>query len=161
MDNKRLGIVILGISVLFTVVVLILSEEASQVNSEYCILSSNPGRIFSHISIGVICSTISLGIYLLFFSKSEKEVMRLIDKQKSKELIDNKFEILLKGLDPDEKKVMSAVREQDGISQHTLGLRTDLHKSKLSLVVSSLEHKDLIKKDKKGKVNYIYIRIEL
>tara|TARA_B100001971_G_C18029198_1_gene451628 strand:+ start:183 stop:662 length:480 start_codon:yes stop_codon:yes gene_type:complete len=159
MDNKRLGLLILGIGLIFAVIILAFSKEPH--NEDFCAASVDPARLISHIAIGAVFSTISLGLYLLFFSKSEKEIMRLISKQKNKELIDNKFEILLKGLNPDEKKVMSAIKGQDGISQHTLRLRTDIHKSKLSLVVSALEQKELIKKERKGKINYLFMRIEL
>ncbi len=63
------------------------------------------------------------------------------------------------GLNEDEKKILSAVKDQDGITQHTLGLRTDLHKSKLSIIVGILERKGLIKKEKKGKTNKIFLRV--
>ena len=151
--------IIVGIGIIFAVIVVVFSKESS--GSGFCAASVEPARIFSHISIGVVFSTLSLGIYLLFFSKSEKEIMKLIEQQKNKELVENKFEILMLGLNGDEKKVIAAVKEQDGISQHTLGIRTDLHKSKLSIIVSQLEQKGLIKKEKKGKVNYLYLKIAL
>jgi len=73
-------------------------------------------------------------------------------------LKEEKFKILLTGLDEDEKKVITAVKEQDGISQSTLKYRTNLSKTKLSMVLSQLEKKGLIAKVKKGKTNDIFLK---
>ena len=65
---------------------------------------------------------------------------------------------MLTGLDEDEKKVLTAVKEQDGISQSTLKYRVDLSKTKLSMVLSQLEKKGLVAKVKKGKINNIFLK---
>jgi uncharacterized membrane protein len=65
------------------------------------------------------------------------------------------------GLNEDEKKILAAVKDQDGITQHTLGLRTDMHKSKLSIIVGMLEQKGLVKREKKGKTNQVFLKVNL
>ena len=65
------------------------------------------------------------------------------------------------GLNEEEKKVIIAVKDQDGITQQTLRLRTGLHKSKLSIVISDLQAKKLIEKVPKGKTNQIFLKIAL
>mgnify|MGYP001615807833 FL=1 len=77
---------------------------------------------------------------------------------KNENLKGERFKILLEGLDEDEKKIMQAVKEQDGISQSTLRYRIDLSKSKLSMVLSQLEKKGLISKVKKGKINNVFLK---
>jgi len=64
-------------------------------------------------------------------------------------------------MDADERKVITAVKEQDGITQQTLRLRTDLHKSKLSIILDGLEKKGLIKKVPKGKTKQVFLKIRL
>ena len=105
------------------------------------------------------------GAYLILFSKTaksfeatQKNILKKISTAKNKELKEERFEILLEGLDEYEKKVMLKAREQDGISQSTLMYRTDLSKSKLSMVLSQLEKKNLITKVKKGKINNIFLK---
>lgn len=93
-----------------------------------------------------------LSIYLMFFDRKK------IVKEEIKEYKDNKFDILLSALDDDEKKVIKAVKEQDGILQSTLRIRTDLSKTKLSLVLKGLENKGLVKKVLKGKTNQIFLK---
>ncbi len=161
MDNKRLGIIIIGIGVLFALAVFALSELSHKTDNAFCIASVKPATVISHISLGIVVAALSLGAYLLIFSKSEKAILDRIEQQTNKETIKNKFEILLLGLGKDEKNVIIAVKEQDGITQHTLGIRTGLHKSKLSIVVTMLEQKGLVQKQKKGKTNQIFLRVKL
>ena len=68
---------------------------------------------------------------------------------------------MLKGLDQDERKVIKAVKEQDGITQQTLRLRNDLHKSKLSIILDGLEKKELIVRKEKGKTKQVFLKINI
>ena len=117
------------------------------------------------IGIGILLAALGLGIYLVFFEKSQKAleerhkvIVETLKETKKKESDEERFSILLKGLNEDEQKVIKAVKEQDGIGQNTLRLRTDISKTKLSVILSGLEKKDLIKKVKKGKINLIYLK---
>ena len=64
----------------------------------------------------------------------------------------------MSALNDNEKKVMSIVREQDGIQQSTLRIRTDFSKAKLSAILTDLEKRSLIKKVEKGKKNLIFLK---
>ena len=93
--------------------------------------------------------------------KSQKEIISELKRQKEINIDEEKFDILLKGLDEEEKKVIRAVKEQDGITQQTLRLRTDLHKSKLSIVLAQLEEKGLVKRESNGKTKKVFLKIAL
>ena len=67
----------------------------------------------------------------------------------------------MKGLDSFEKKAMKAVKEQDGITQNTLRIRTDMSKAKLSYVLQDLEERGLIKRVKKGKTLAVFLKENL
>ena len=104
---------------------------------------------------------IALGAYLFFFEKSQQAIITTLERRNYLHSEEKKFEILLKGLNDDEKKVLQAVREQDGITQQTLRLRTDLHKSKLSILLEQLERKNLITRKDKGKTREVFLKINL
>lgn len=177
MDNKKLGYLIILVGIAFIAILIVfkmqidelinslmdLSGGACFLESGKCIHEQN---LFPFI-IGAVAILLTLGIgaYLVLFSKTEKSfetaqknILSKISSTKNKELKEEKFKILLTGLDDDEKKVITSVKEQDGISQSTLKYRTDLSKTKLSMVLSQLEKKGLITKVKKGKTNDIFMK---
>ena len=167
MDNKKFGLLIIGISVIFSLLLwgfesqlANLSQDSECCGSEAC-TDHREHSSLTHAGIAVIFLTLSLGVYILFFDKSQKAIVDKLNENSMLKNKEEKFNLILTGLDEDEKKVLKAIKEQDGITQHTLGIRTNLHKSKLSIIVASLEAKEIIKKEKKGKTNQLFLRIKL
>ena len=157
MDNKKLGIGLIIISVILAVILtyLIFSiNKAYQPQIDQYAGGSCPSDpdVCPHVQrsrayypvyfgFGIVLIIISLGIYLIFFEKSQKAILDTLKETKETKLKEDNFGILLKGLDNDEKEIIKAIKEQDGISQSTLGLRTNIHKSKLSIILNGLEKK--------------------
>lgn len=170
MDHKKLGIIIIALSILVGIIIILFNNQISKINEEFCACNTcktgdlcHDGK-FPYLFTGglaVIFAIVSLGFYLIFFEKSQQIILNKLEKDNVKLSQDEKFNFLLLGLDADEKTVLSAIKEQDGITQQTLRIRTNLHKSKLSLIVSSLEEKKLIKKEQKGKTNQLFLRVKL
>ncbi len=163
MNNKKIGMVMILISVILGVLIILTEIQLEQIVRGICQCSHSSNYILvgTHISIGIVFSLLSLGLYLIFFEKGEKAILTRLEEEKNKKIEESKFDILLKGLDKEEQIVLKAVKEQDGISQSTLVLRTNIHKSKLSIILNDLEKKQLLKKIKKGKINYIHLKIVL
>lgn len=179
MNNRKLGGILIGVS--FVIIVLLFIIRAVLVDTYQAEAAINIEQIGSCHADGGTCpherlqsaqapifiagallvGVMSLGIYLIFFERSQKEIVSALRKQKRERLKEDKFNILLKGMNPDERKVMKAVKEQEGITQQTLRLRTDMHKSKLSIVLDGLEKKGLVKRVAKGKTKQVYLKISL
>ena len=105
------------------------------------------------------------GAYLTFMHKDtqkikseNKALIRKIDSISKEHDSNSSFNILLKGLDEDEQKIMKEVYAKDGIGQNTLHIRTNISKSRLSSLLVNLEKKNLIKKVPEGKINRIYLK---
>lgn len=177
MDDRKLGWMLIVAGLVFIIVIFIfkiqidrLTAQLMDLSGGVCVLESGEcpheqSNLPVYLGIVGITFILGLGIYLILFSKTTKtfettqrDILRTIEKTKSKELKEERFKILLTGLDEDEKKVIMAVKEQDGISQSTLRYRTDLSKTKLSMVLKELEKKGLIAKVKKGKINNIFLK---
>ena len=173
MENKKLGIILIIIGIL-----LALSLYMVKIREDYmiqkvvvdqgsCFLDDgtclHEDRNMTFYFIGWIVSAIliALGLYLVLFEKSQKEIIGALENQKQIKVKEEKFDILLKGLNEDEKKVIKAVKEQDGITQQTLRLRADLHKSKLSIVLDGLEKKGLVSRKEKGKTKQVFLKINI
>ena len=126
------------------------SEECEKVGSLLSV---------TNIGFGFFGFMVALGFYLLFFNKTEKAILNRLEEDKNKKIGDEKFEIILKALDPYERKILKVVKEQPGITQNTLRLRTEMSKAKLSYVLQELEKRNLIKRDKKGKTLAVFLKI--
>ena len=171
MDNKTLGIILIIIGVIIGLLIFNFTTQLNEQAEASCSCSAMEEGGFcpheqqtswqNYLGIILIAAIVALGIYLIFFDKSQKEIVSTLKKQKHIQIEGEKFDILLKGLTAKEQKVIKAVKEQDGITQQTLRLRTDLHKSKLSIVLDGLEKKGLIARKIKGKTKQVFLKIKI
>lgn len=163
MENKKLGGVILGISIVATIVAFgFMGVLGRQTAALQCYPTNECQRVesllgLSHIAVGLISFIGALGIYLLFFSTSEDAILKRLEEEKNKKIEMDKFDLILKAMDENEQKVLKAVKEQDGITQSTLKFRADLSKAKVSQILTDFEKKNLIKRELKGKTYAVYL----
>ena len=69
----------------------------------------------------------------------------------------NKFELILKAMDENEKNMLKAIKEQEGITQSTLRYRADLSKAKVSQILTGFEKKNLVRRTAKGKTYSVHL----
>lgn len=165
MENKKLGVIFIIISLVFVTFLFYFNSNLSVRSdalgcnvSEDCVEVKNSISI-THIGFGFFGFMLALGFYILFFNKSEERILKRLEEHKSERTEEEKFNLILKALDPYEKKVLKAIKEQDGITQSTLRLRTDMSKAKLSYVLQELEKRNLIKRNHKGKTLEVFLKI--
>ncbi len=165
MENKKLGVLLVIISLVVGGMFIYYSSNLVQEGRESgCYTNDDCVKIesslrFSHIAVGVFSFIFALGFYLLFFNKTDKVILDKLENDKNQKIDDMKFDILLKALDEYEKKVVKIVREQDGITQNTLRIRTDMSKAKLSYVLQELERRGIVKRVAKGKTLAVHLKI--
>jgi len=171
MDNKKLGVLLILVCIVFGFIIFTFNDLITQQTEAGCACEEMENSGFcpmdgsshwqTYVGIILVSAIAALGFYLIFFEKSQKAIISTLEGQKQLNIQDEKFSILLKALDADEQNIIKAVKEQDGITQQTLRLRTDLHKSKLSIVLDGLEKKNLIKRVEKGKTKQVFLKLEL
>ena len=163
MENKKLGFVILSISMIASVLAFgFMGVLGKQTTALQCYPTNECQRIesligLSHIAVGLISFIGALGVYLLFFSTSEEAILKRLEQEKNLKIEGDKFELVLKAMDENERKVLKAIKEQDGITQSTLKYRTDLSKAKVSQILTDFEKKHLVKREAKGKTYAVYL----
>ena len=163
MENKKLGFIILSFSIIASVLAFgFVGVLGRQTTALQCYPTSECQRVeslmsLSNIAVGLISFIAALGIYLLFFSTSEEAILRRLEEEKNNKVEQDKFEFILKAMDDNEKKVLKAIKDQEGITQSTLKFRTDLSKAKVSQILTDFERKHLIKRETKGKTYSVYL----
>ena len=181
MQNKKLGIVLVVLSILIVASLFFFKAQFQDTfgihSTASCPHDPDKGELcpyeklvdilpYFYVSITFLVLVGLIGVYMVFFVDKEKEIIQnyqdKITKRlgdiKKKEFKEDKFNLILSALNEAEQKVMKAVREQDGITQATLRIRTDLSKTKLSFILTDLEKKGLISKQIKGKTNEIFLK---
>jgi len=165
MENKKLGIVLLIFSLTFMVFLIYfnnsLGESSDKMN---CLPTEECVDVYSSLNItnfgfGFFGFMFGLGVYLLIFNKGSEKILKKIEEERKGISNEERFKIVLKVLNPYERKVVEAIKEQDGITQNVLRIRTDLSKAKLSYVLQDLEKRGIIKRVEKGKSLSIFLRI--
>lgn len=101
---------------------------------------------------------IMISIYLFFFNREESftEAINALRQSTSKE---EKFQVLMQGLDEFEQNAVKTLKSQDGIKQGTLAIKTNMSKAKLSAVLSGLERKGLITRIDAGRSKKVFLKI--
>ena len=180
METKKLGFLIIGMSILFGFVMF---SYMGQLNAQGQQLHCNPTQEcrqinsmlgWSHAVVGFLSFIFALGFYLLFFNKNEEELLKyanLIEKDNiynynleknneaktGKKGAVDKFSLLLRPLDENEREVLMSIKEQEGITQSTLRFRANLSKSKISQILTDFEKKSLIERKAKGKTYQVFL----
>ena len=180
-ETKKLGFLILGMSIALGFIMFsFISKLGVQEEQLHCNPTQECQQInsvlgVSHIAIGLLSFIFALGFYLLFFNKDEKAILEKyginnknpIDNANNNEMnhqnfnenikTDDKFSLILRPLDENERKVLIAIKGQKGITQSTLRYRADLSKAKVSQILSDFERKDLIERKAKGKTYSVFL----
>ncbi len=163
MINRKLGFLLLGIGLVFLTLLVVIAnnfyDRAEQLgcfpDTEACIAVDSSLTV-THIGFGVIGFILALGTYLLFFYSGEQAIISRLEEEKVRALKADKISLIMRAMDDSEQRVFRMVAEQDGISQSTLVLRSGLSKAKVSEILSNFEAKKLLKRVKKGKINFVY-----
>src|SRR3989338_5679519 len=117
MENKKLGIVIVSITIAASILAFgFMGILGKQTTALQCYPTNECQRVeslmgLSHIAVGLISFIGALGIYLLFFSTSEEAILRRLEQEKTMKVEQDTFELVLKGMDDNEKKVLKAIKE--------------------------------------------------
>ncbi len=162
MQNTKIGLIIIGLSMLVGLfLVSYIDDTKVDGQKQGCVKSECSGFLATlnsaNIGLGLLFGLLSLGIYLVFFSKGERALLEYIKKEREHMGTDEKLRIVSLLLDPNEKKVFDTIREHEGITQQMIRIKTNLSKSTVSEILSSFEKKSIINRVVKGKTYSIFL----
>ena len=177
MNQKQIGIIIMIMGIILAGMIYAVKIREDQFiknmigNSGTCFLNDgsclHADRDFTFYIVGEALSVamIIFGAYLRFFDRTQQvlaehqiKVSSALQEAKKAEKNKDEFGAFLSGFSDDEKKILLTVKDQDGIPQSTLRFKTGLSKTTLSLLLQSLEQRQIVSRKEKGKTKEVYLR---
>jgi uncharacterized membrane protein len=156
MKNKYVGLIIIGISILMSVMVLIFNFALKTIVGQTCSHGSSCTMydtisVQTWISFSIIAILAVIGIAIMFIKPKEKIIVKTIRQKKKK--------LNLSGLDKKEKEVISILQKENGaIFQRTLMEKMGIGKVGITRLLDKLEAKQFTERKRRGKNNIVVLK---
>jgi len=161
MENKYVGYLLLGISVLVVIIILLFNSTLKEIVKESCgeahSISCPMNKTVNeqtYIALGVVGLLIIVSL-MLIFSKPQKEIIfktRTIEKRIKKK------EINTSDLKIEEKRVLNLIRENKAVFQADLIEKTGFGKAKMTRIIDRLEGKGFVERKRRGLTNVVVMK---
>jgi len=156
MENKQVGLLIIGLAVVMVIIVLIFNSALKNIVGQTC--THGPSctmydtiRTQTWISLSIVGIILIIGLIIMFTKPKEKIIVKRIKEKKKK--------LDLSGLDKDEKKVIDLLlNENKAMFQSSLMEKMEIGKVKATRLLDKLESKQLIERKRRGMNNIIVLR---
>lgn len=155
MENKNVGLLIMGIAVVMGVIVLIFNSALNNLSGLSCNMGSNCTmydtiRTQTWLSLSIAGIILVIGLFMMFLKPKERIVVKTLKEKKKK--------LNLDGLDKDEKKVIEILQEENGtIFQASLMEKLEIGKVGMTRLLDKLEAKQIIERKRRGMNNVVVL----
>ncbi len=160
MENKTVGYMLLGISVLIIVIIYLFNSALNEIVTSSCGIHSDGticplyGTIntqtYLALAIGGILVFVSLS--LIFTKQKEKIIIKKIETKKPSIKIDTSE------LTSEEKSVLKIVQESKAVFQADLIEKTKFGKAKMTRIIDRLEGKGFVERKRRGLTNVVVLK---
>jgi len=160
MNNKNVGFVILGITLLIGFIIFSFNRALTQMVTVSCSHGSacpmwTTLAWQTNISIGIMIFVSLVGLYLIFFGNEK----RTHHQKKKPEIKKEDYQEMLKELSEEEKQVLEKIIDEQGtIFQSKLVEETGFTKVKVTRLLDRLEGQDLIERKRRGMTNVVILK---
>jgi len=159
-ENKNVGLLIIGIAVVMAVVVLIFNNSLSDMIGATC--SHGPECTMysgvhtqTGISLAIVGVILIIGLVIMFSKPQERIVVKRIKEK----IHEKRKPIDYSKLDKEEKIVMKIIEENEGtIFQSDLVDNSGFGKVKVSRILDKLEGRQIIERKRRGMTNVVVLK---
>jgi high-affinity nickel permease len=160
MQNKNVGYLILGISVVIIFIIFMFKSALTSFVDSSCTLAHG-GDICpmydtisqqTYLALGIVAILIIVGITLILSKPEEKILIKKVEKRKAKKIIDTSQ------LTKEEKQVLKIIQDNKTIFQADLIEKSGLGKVKISRILDKLENRNTIERKRRGMTNVVVLR---
>ena len=156
MENRNVGLLIIGIAIVMTIVVLLFNSVLKDAIGLSC--THGPTcemytgvNAQTWISLSIVAVIFIIGLIIMFTKPKEKIVIKKVREKKKK--------LDVKGLGKDERKVISILQKENGaIFQRTLMENLEIGKVKMTRLLDKLEAKQIIERKRRGMNNIVVLK---
>ncbi|MCK9595967.1 hypothetical protein M0R19_02180 [Candidatus Pacearchaeota archaeon] len=156
MENKNVGLLIIGISIIIGILVLIfnftlrgLVDATCSHGSSCSMYSTMNAQLWISLSIALV--VLIIGIIIMITKPKEKIIVKTIKEKKKK--------LDLSGLDNREKEIIEFLQKENGaIFQKTLMEKLEIGKVGITRILDKLEAKQLIERKRRGMNNIVVLK---
>jgi len=167
MRNRVVGFIILGIALLIAFIIYSFNRAMRDIINTSCSHGSSCPmwgslNFQTNVSIGITAFVVLIGIYLIFFGREEKIVMKIkkIREQfEARKITKENYRDVMKKLNSEEKLVFGKVIDVQGVMmQSQLVEKTKLNKVKITRILDKLEIMGLIERKRRGMANVVILK---
>ena len=157
MENKHVGLLIIGIGSVMAVIIWIFNSALKSIVGTTCAHGSDCTmydtiQTQTGLSLAIVAVILIIGLFITFSKPKEKIIIKKIREKKKKKLN-------IDGLDRDEKKVIELLlKEGKAMFQADLMEKLEIGKVKTTRLLDKLEAKQFIERKRRGMNNIVVLR---
>lgn len=162
MENKNVGYLLLGITVLIIVIIYLFNSALNEIVTSSCGIHSD-GTICplyqtidtqTYMALAVAGVLLVVAIFLIYTKNPERIVVqtKMVEAKQVKKKYD------LSDLKMEEKQVFALVQENGTIFQADLIEKTGMGKAKMTRVIDRLEGKGFVERKRRGMTNVVVLK---
>ncbi len=162
MENKHVGYILLGVSVLIIIIVFMFQNALTSFvgasctlvhGGDYCPMYDTINQQ-TYLALGIVGILILVALVMMFSKPHERVIIktRTIEKKAQKKEIDTST------LKPEEKQVLQLVQQNKTIFQADLIEKTQLGKAKITRIIDRLEGKGFVERKRRGMTNIVVLK---
>jgi uncharacterized membrane protein len=156
MENKHVGLLIIGIALIMSVIVWIFNSALTSIVGTTC--SHGPScsmyttiKTQTGLSLSITGVIAAIGLAFMFVKPKERIIVKHVKEKKLK--------LSLEGLDKDEKKVVEILQKENGaVFQRSLMEKLEIGKVGMTRLLDKLEAKQIIERKRRGMNNLVVLK---
>src|SRR3989344_5245527 len=159
MENKNVGYLLLGVSILVAIIILLFNSAMKSIVDATCLLEHGSSCPMyktisqqTYLSFGIVGLLIIVSFVLIFSKQTEKIIIKKVEQKKTKNKID------VSALRSDEKAALKLIQENKAIFQADLIEKTGFGKAKITRILDRLEGRGFVERKRRGMTNVVVMK---
>jgi|SRR3989344_1934050 len=162
MENKYVGYLLLGISLLIVIIIFMFQSALTSFVDASCTLAHGQDSCpmyetidkQTYLALGIVGILIIVSVILIFSKQPERIIVKTktVQKKLKKKILDTQ------GLTTQEKQVLALIIESGTIFQADLIEKTNLGKAKMTRIIDRLEGRGFVERKRRGMTNVVVLR---